>query len=306
MNQEATHMQTQNLPLIAIDAFQIIDHGYEEPDYFGGCGVAFTPFTFVVTGVGRNAKEAYEGAIEELAQAEWDVSALPTRPRGIRRSDAVPAHNLDSLWHVSIRVRETVAGQAVRIERANRRFEGLGPAERQTAIARDVIAQIEADRYKVTPGTYMIFLQGPGLDEDSGWGNNHDYDVCETPVEFARDPEMRCKVCARGAMFMSGLKLFNHFDKTLRNRIPEAQESEFTIFEDSRLIECAFEGWSVKYAEMQYQRDRAGSLDFYPPELESHILKYKGMHPDPEDRLIVLMENIIRNDGRFLPGVGEG
>lgn len=85
--------------------FQIISHGYMYPDYFQGCGVAFTEFQDVATGCGNDAKEAYEDAVESLAQCGWNVDKLPRRPRGIRASDRVPARCDEAYWYVSVRVR---------------------------------------------------------------------------------------------------------------------------------------------------------------------------------------------------------
>lgn len=91
-----------------IKAFEIINHGYDHAQYFQGCGIALTPFEDVATGVGYSASEAYEDAVESLA-LDWDVSALPKRPRGIRKADHVPAklfreEDNEFNWYVSIRV----------------------------------------------------------------------------------------------------------------------------------------------------------------------------------------------------------
>ena len=46
--------------------YEIINHGPEHSQYFQGCGVSFTKFDTVTTGIGTNAKEAYENAIDQL------------------------------------------------------------------------------------------------------------------------------------------------------------------------------------------------------------------------------------------------
>jgi hypothetical protein len=104
--------------------FEIVNHGYEHSQYFQGCGVAFTDFDFVVTGIGENAAEAYRDAVEQLAMADFAadeaerneiMSALPTRPRGIRARDRVPAEcrgeESEVYWFVSIRVKTRGAAQ---------------------------------------------------------------------------------------------------------------------------------------------------------------------------------------------------
>jgi len=46
--------------------FEIIDHGCEHGQYFQGCGVSFTPFLHVVTGVADTPADALEDAISSL------------------------------------------------------------------------------------------------------------------------------------------------------------------------------------------------------------------------------------------------
>jgi hypothetical protein len=48
---------------------QLINHGREHEQYFQGCGTAFTTFDNVVTGIGDDANEAYDDALEMLAQS---------------------------------------------------------------------------------------------------------------------------------------------------------------------------------------------------------------------------------------------
>ena len=88
--------------------YEIIDHGWDNEQYFQGCGTACTPFDRVMTGVGYNAKEAYNDAVEQLYMTEDSAAVarlhLPTRPHGIRAKDKVPAYAHDECWwYVSIR-----------------------------------------------------------------------------------------------------------------------------------------------------------------------------------------------------------
>lgn len=56
-----------------VQAHEVIVHGVEHEQYFQGCGVSFTEFTDVATGIGSDAYEAFDDALESLAQAGWDV-----------------------------------------------------------------------------------------------------------------------------------------------------------------------------------------------------------------------------------------
>jgi hypothetical protein len=89
--------------------YEVENIGPEHSQYFQGRGVSLTNYDEVAIGIGENAKEAYEDAVEGLAH-EWDVSRLPNRPRGIRQSDRLGAEELaaeEMHWHVAIYVRES-------------------------------------------------------------------------------------------------------------------------------------------------------------------------------------------------------
>lgn len=70
----------------AVHAYEVVDHGVDNAQYFQGCGVAHTQWDDVAVGVGNTPLDAYEDAVEALAQGGWEVDALPERPRGLRRT----------------------------------------------------------------------------------------------------------------------------------------------------------------------------------------------------------------------------
>jgi len=93
--------------------FQIVDHGCDGEQYFPGCGVSFTHWTDVVTGIGNSAREAGEDAFEQLAMTlpittELPVAALADAVRELSDTLTVTEDDSDE-WHhyVSIRWRVT-------------------------------------------------------------------------------------------------------------------------------------------------------------------------------------------------------
>ena len=62
-----------------IGEFELIDHGIEHSQYFQGCGVAFTWFANVVTGIGDNPAEAIDDCLEERAMNGFDVEGMEAR-----------------------------------------------------------------------------------------------------------------------------------------------------------------------------------------------------------------------------------
>ena len=102
--------------------FQLLDHGIENSSYFQGCGVACTSFEDVATGIGNNAAEAVDDALESLAQRDWETEGmekrilaeylpgkrkLPTKPAvcHVRNDKGHWEWPEDTYYHVSIRVK---------------------------------------------------------------------------------------------------------------------------------------------------------------------------------------------------------
>mgnify|MGYP000908199233 CR=1 FL=1 len=93
-----------------ITAHEILVHGIEHEQYWQGAGCSFSEYTDIATGIGDNAREAYDDALEQLASSGWNVDKLPRRPRGVNAKLRVPASWLkdemcDAHVYVSIRVR---------------------------------------------------------------------------------------------------------------------------------------------------------------------------------------------------------
>lgn len=92
-----------------MNRFEIINHGYENSQYFQGQGAAFTGFENVVTGCSYSAHGAYEDAVDSVAQsltdAEFKALGLPDVPEF--DDDVIPdvyMHDDESdvYWYVSI------------------------------------------------------------------------------------------------------------------------------------------------------------------------------------------------------------
>ncbi len=67
--------------------YEVIDHDFDSEQYFQGCGIAYTLYEDVATGIGDTFIEAFEDATENLAQNDWDTSTIirPIRPKGWSR-----------------------------------------------------------------------------------------------------------------------------------------------------------------------------------------------------------------------------
>ena len=91
--------------------YEIVSLGVDHPDYFRGFGTAFTSFDDSFVGMGTDAKEAYEDAVDQAVSSGYE-DEFPRRPRGINKRDKVPAEYLqdaesDAYYYVGVRVRGT-------------------------------------------------------------------------------------------------------------------------------------------------------------------------------------------------------
>lgn len=53
-----------------IGDFEIVNHGIENEQYFQGCGVAYTQFNKIVTGIGDSLYEAIDDCLDQIAMSD--------------------------------------------------------------------------------------------------------------------------------------------------------------------------------------------------------------------------------------------
>ncbi len=61
--------------------YRITTHGIDHNQYFQGHGVSFSKFTDCATGIGDSEIEAFNDALESLAQNDWDVSIIEAKAK---------------------------------------------------------------------------------------------------------------------------------------------------------------------------------------------------------------------------------
>lgn len=168
----------------------------------------------------------------------------------------------------------------------NKKFADASKAEQRVMIAKDVIAAIKASKYSAEQGTWVDILDYNATKFEEG----------KELQAVIKDPAFSCNVCAIGACFTSAVKLGDNckinedmtldrgvdignrgFDKdpVIRRYFTPAQVS---------LIECAFElggGWAGNTSDAAAAFGEKYDYD--------------------DDRLVAIMENIVKNNGTFRP-----
>lgn len=156
-------------------------------------------------------------------------------------------------------------------------------AQRRVMVARDVIKQLDMKRYVGMRGVYVHAAQG--IDDQP-------IDVL-LPAQPIAKRIKRCEVCALGAIFVSYARKLNEVEATIGGRrglhFDQHRGPMYDLFTGPMLsnIEAAFEGWLV-----------SGVLGKRP---DTTFVALRERVPDDSERLRMIMQNIIDNDGTFVP-----
>ena len=188
---------------------------------------------------------------------------------------------------------------AAEIEKRNQLFAAASPEQKRMLIAKDVIEQIKAKRFKPTSGTWVR----PKMKNGAYLGVEEKFDGDESVRElFIGKKIPACDCCALGAMFMScttyndgtSVEAFEReidweFEEhVLKGKLSNGLNSFFSV-EQLRLIETAFEGG-----------DGAFMAEDDDKEAQKAASWYDAMSGD-DKRMVAIMENIIANNGTFVP-----
>lgn len=179
-----------------------------------------------------------------------------------------------------------------RVSDRNRRFRKLSPDKQRVRIAKDVIVQLKDGRLRSWRGQYF------SPSDLSRWGSVDR----STQLHVAFEEQPGCRVCALGATFVCAVKRANALrlsDGTINGGASDTQRfmrsylgSWFSV-EQLGLIEVAFEG-TPRFA-----------ADGTDEDLVSAATAFYRMHWRDDSSMptmVAIMENIIRNGGRFVPG----
>jgi hypothetical protein len=165
-------------------------------------------------------------------------------------------------------------------------------AEARIKICKDVLKHLTT--LDVTCGTYCA---------------SKSYDI-DPKIELSQQEQIKhCRVCAKGAMLIGYIDVFNKLKlNDLNNFSTEVEDmlyvenskivnvlSKHFSQKQLQLIECAFEDGPV-----QNPRDSSGRPLVTGATLEKAI-KFGNKYPDDKKRLRAIMNNMVKNNGIFKP-----
>jgi hypothetical protein len=189
---------------------------------------------------------------------------------------------------------------AAEIDNRNKIFAAATPEQKRVLIAKDVIEQIKAKRFKPTSGTWVR----PKMKNGRYIEVEERFDGEESVRElFIGKKIPACDCCALGAMFMSCTTYnegttVDYFsvetdwgfeERVLKEKLSNGLTDFFTP-DQLQLIEIAFEG-----GDGAFTADEDDDLI-----AQKAALWYEDMSRD-DKRMVAIMENIIANNGTFVP-----
>jgi hypothetical protein len=185
--------------------------------------------------------------------------------------------------------------------------------EKRVEIAKDVLKQIKANKYKPTSGIWVSDADGNEVNDLIYRARDKDWDA---PVDLKKDVVCqlngKCDVCALGSLFVSAIDKFNHtkLNPNCSVDFTEHQDSDYNPLlkwfsaKQLLLIESTFEGGHGGWAENAVDVLSNKKLFYWCNVIQPAIYNYCNKYPDATSRLKAIMNNIVRNKGTFvLPGV---
>lgn len=207
------------------------------------------------------------------------------------------------------------------IEKKNKLFNSMTPNQRRVAIAKDVLSQIDANKYKPASGVYVVasnFIDTDKLDVE-----NVDKLQGQQVCSLLPDNMPSCAVCARGAMFMSALNKFNRLKvgdlATLSNDIDnlaynvsecETDEEKKSFVDEYyaniQLYDEDFERYERRFftkRQIELMETMFENQDYTSSSndrLSDAAVFYGSAYATDKARLREICNNIIRNKGDFV------
>lgn len=170
------------------------------------------------------------------------------------------------------------------IEELNAEFEAMTPKKKRLTICRDVLAHLESKLIKAYAGTYVAY-------DKLGIGKSFEQ------VHEALTPAVECRACALGSMLLAHTLWVDDLtivdSKKLENVDIHARFEGFFNEHQLRMIECAFEC-----------QDNFMNADSDPSDIAASVYfgeQFSDNRGADEARLVGIMQNILDNDGTFIP-----
>ena len=170
----------------------------------------------------------------------------------------------------------------------NAEFKKANKAQKRVMIAQDVLAQLKAKRYVAESGCWVRIHYNPTT-------------VAETDSVqelFVEKKIESCNVCALGGLFMSCTNFNNN---TLLEDLDDASEGLGNLIEEEQLsnkLNKIFSTNQLKLIESYFEANGGFFRDY---DEDDRIEVFYNKNSSDKKRLQLIMENIVENNGTFVP-----
>jgi hypothetical protein len=192
------------------------------------------------------------------------------------------------------------------IARRNKAFAAAATAEKRVLIAKDVLAQIKAKRFAAAHGVWVDAANKP-LSAAPGYIHiaapiDDKFSETDSVRElFIAGDIQRCRCCALGALFMS-CTLYNN-KTTVEDFVEEISWDFGEIVDNGQFknqLTSFFSRAQLKLIESVFESEN-GVFDVGTDDRKRDLVDaWSHKFRQPEDRLVAIMQNIIRNKGTFV------
>lgn len=198
------------------------------------------------------------------------------------------------------KLKREVKNKNRRVQRENAAFASLSPAEKRMHIARDVISQLRTKRLIATPGIWLAGADGGDLMQEGEALQKKDVEL-----QKVLKSQMECTGCALGGMFMCAVETANKikvkdlidFYHPTKEEIQDGDNgpsiSEIDGDDAFTYLRRFFTANQLELIESAFERGGGAHGD--------EAASFAADVEEAEDRMRLIMENIIVNKGRFLP-----
>lgn len=175
----------------------------------------------------------------------------------------------------------------------NAEFKKATKAQKRVMIAQDVLAQLKAKRYVAESGCWVQ----PNYNSTATWA---DIKYTDSVQELFVEKKIEsCNVCALGGLFMSCTNFNNN---TLLEDLDDVSEDLGALVEEeeklSNKLNKIFSTSQLKLIETYFEANGGYFRDY---DEDDRIEAFYNKHPSDKKRLQLIMENIVENEGTFVP-----
>ncbi len=178
------------------------------------------------------------------------------------------------------------------IKKNNALMAKASKAEKRVIIAKDALDQIR--KAKFTPMSRNWCVIDDSLISVDG--------TCSAQPTVLGD-DFRCKGCALGSLFISSIRLRNN--ETINNLLNASWGLDAMIRNDETELNKIFSKKQLTLIERTFEFGRGGFGRSESDKESVDIYNFYMEYPEDTDRLVAILNNIVKNKGTFVLPIGK-